>query len=441
MEYVQEYVKNFLMKSKTMTISTNGEKLWTTKIFYALDHGFIFLIEKTGLTLANVKKDPNISYSIDNNKLDLFVQGTGRVEILGEPKDFVSERGKLLYKVPEDSIFVKHGNVFIARLVPDKILVTDMRSEMKKFSEEIDLGQLVEKRHPLLKSARAWSFQQSLIAIVVGSMLALRIDLIFFILSVVGVLIAHASFNILNGYFDAKTGNDTFAYLGGSRVFVDKLVRENSALYLSAALFTLAFAIGIYLVLSAERVIPFLVIGIIAGLLYSLPRIGFKKFALGDAAVFLAWAPGIFLGGYVLQGGIINIPIILVSFSIGLLTVCILHGNNWRDIDDDTKVGVRTVASLIGPINSEYYYFALLWIPYFLILIVYFLVPSYYPLLAVMLTIPFAIKLSQIAVNRKNIKWGMLDRMTARVTLYFGLASIVPFIAVFAAEGMMHIVA
>ncbi len=435
---VHDYVINLLRKSRTMTISTDGEKLWTTKIFFAMDHGFVFLVEKTGLTFRNISKNPSISFSVDNDRLDLFLQGSGRVEILGEPRDFVRERGILLYKITEDSVFVKHGNVFIARLIPESIIVSDMRTEMKRFLEDIDLDQMFERRRPLLKSVRAWSFQQSLIALIVGSILAMRIDIVFFILSIIGIMASHGSFNILNGYFDTKTGNDTFSYQGGSRVFVDKMVRQRNAITLSVSLFLLALGIGVYLAVEAPRIIPFLAIGIAAGALYSLPKIGLKRYAFGDAAVFLAWAPGIFLGGYVLQGGLVSVPVVLISFSIGLLTVSILHANNWRDMDDDLKVGVRTIANILGSRASEYYYFALLWVPYILVLAAYLMHTSYYPLLAVMLTAPLVWRLSRIASNRRNIKWGMLDRMTASATLYFGLAAILPFVVVYVAMGAFH---
>jgi len=41
----------FLRKCKTMVISTCGETPWSTKVYYALDRGFVFLVEKDGRTL------------------------------------------------------------------------------------------------------------------------------------------------------------------------------------------------------------------------------------------------------------------------------------------------------------------------------------------------------------------------------------------------------
>jgi 1,4-dihydroxy-2-naphthoate octaprenyltransferase len=46
----------------------------------------------------------------------------------------------------------------------------------------------------------------------------------------------------------------------------------------------------------------------------------------------------------------------------------ILHANNWRDIQNDTGGGIRTMASLLGDRRSEGYYAFLLFAPFALIL-------------------------------------------------------------------------
>ena len=433
-------VLKLFRKSKTMTLSTTGVKTWTTKTYYAMDHGFIFLIEKGGLTLKNIQENPEVSFAIDENKLKVFAQGSGRVEILGEPDNFEKERGVLLHKIPEDAAFAHHGHVYIARLIPTEIRVMDMRVEMRRFSEEINLDQMRENIHPILRSFRMWSFQQSVITLLIGSILAEKINVMFLLLSVLGIMAAHGSFNVLSGYFDYKNGNDNVRSLTSSRVFVDRMVAQKLVLLTSFAILGLALADGIYLAISVPSIWPFISIGIVAGALYSAPKIGFKKYAMGDLAVFVAWSPGIFLGSFVLQGGVITLPILLISFAVALLTVNVLHGNNWRDIEDDRKTGVRTVANLLGEEGSKFYYYSLIWVPYLLVIVAYFLSNSLYPLFAVMLTVPLAIQLTNIAKNRKNIKRGMLDMLTARATFYFGLFGAVSYVAFTYAAGMLHLV-
>ncbi|MGC8547053.1 MAG: UbiA family prenyltransferase [Thermoplasmata archaeon] len=424
---MNEPVLKFLRKSRTMTISTNGERLWTTKVYYALEHGFIFLVEKNSQTLRNLQINNNISFEIDNNKLSVFVQGSGKVEILGEPADFPKERGKLVYKVPEDQIFIKHEHVLIARLIPDEIRSMDMRVEMKRSGEKFSTEELVEDIRPLYKAFRPWSFQQSVVTFIAGSILAGYIHSLYIILGIIGIILAHGAFNAISEYFDYKTGIDNPKSLGGSRVLVDELVKPDRVIYSFIVMFTLSLFIAIYLIIARPEIIPYVLLGIVAGLIYGIPRIGFKHLALGDLSVFLAWS-GIFLGALILQGGKVDLVTLLLMLPFPLLTVNILHGNNWRDINDDRQKGVRTVASLLGQEGSKIYYLLLLWIFVPLDISSVIIDRRMFPVIATFLTFPFAVSLSRIAINNKNIKRGMLDKLTASYTLYYGIAFVVSFI-------------
>ncbi|MGC9294504.1 MAG: UbiA family prenyltransferase [Thermoplasmata archaeon] len=424
---MNEPVLKFLRKSRTMTISTNGERLWTTKVYYALEHGFIFLVEKNSQTLRNLQINNNISFEIDNNKLSVFVQGSGKVEILGEPADFPKERGKLVYKVPEDQIFIKHEHVLIARLIPDEIRSMDMRVEMKRSGEKFSTEELVEDIRPLYKAFRPWSFQQSVVTFIAGSILAGYIHSLYIILGIIGIILAHGAFNAISEYFDYKTGIDNPKSLGGSRVLVDELVKPDRVIYSFIVMFTLSLFIAIYLIIARPEIIPYVLLGIVAGLIYGIPRIGFKYLALGDLSVFLAWS-GIFLGALILQGGKVDLVTLLLMLPFPLLTVNILHGNNWRDINDDRQKGVRTVASLLGQEGSKIYYLLLLWIFVPLDISSVIIDRRMFPVIATFLTFPFAVSLSRIAINNKNIKRGMLDKLTASYTLYYGIAFVVSFI-------------
>jgi 1,4-dihydroxy-2-naphthoate octaprenyltransferase len=424
---MNESVLKFLRKSRTMTISTNGEKLWTTKVYYALEHGFVFLVEKNSQTLRNIQINNNVSFEIDNNKLSVFVQGSGKVEILGEPANFPKERGKLVYKVPEDQVFIKHEHVFIARLIPEEIRSMDMRIEMRRSGEKFSMDELVEDIKPLYKAFRPWSFQQSVVTFIAGSIIAGYLHSLYFILGIIGIILAHGAFNAISEYFDYRAGIDNPKSLGGSRVLVDGLVKPDRVIYSFVIMFILSLIIAIYLTVARPEIIPFILIGIVAGLIYGIPKIGFKHLALGDLSVFLAWS-GIFLGAMVLQGGKFDLVTLLLMLPFPLLTVNILHGNNWRDINDDRQRGVRTVASLLGQEGSKIYYLFLLWIFIPLDISAIIIDKRMFPVLVTFLTIPFAVGLSRIAMNNKNIKRGMLDKLTASYTLYYGIAFVISFI-------------
>ncbi len=83
-----------------------------------------------------------------------------------------------------------------------------------------------------IKALRAPFFTASIIAVVLGSAVAYSYNNVFnfsvFILAMIGVVSLHAGGNMLNDYFDYKSGADIIndsptPFSGGSRVLVDGL--------------------------------------------------------------------------------------------------------------------------------------------------------------------------------------------------------------------------
>jgi len=363
------------------------------------------------------------------NRPDYFVQGEGCVKILGEPSEFHEERGSLLYKNPQDALFIRSGHVYIARLIPDYIKVTDMRNERKIYNAQFSLDELKERKIGYFRALRPWSFQQSITSLVLGAILAPQFNPILFILSLISLTLLHGSFNAFSDYFDFVKNIDRPTTLGssGSRVLVDRIMDPKKLLIYTISLFITGLIIGIVLTILKPQILPYVLIGLVAGILYGVPKIGWKWNALGDLAVFIAFGPGIFLGSYVLQGGVPGISEILISIALGLIIVAILHGNNWRDIEDDLKSGVRTVANILGEKGSMIYYLALIWLSYPLFGLAVYFKPEYFPILGSFLTIPWAVKLSKIALNKRNWKRNLLDLLTAQFTalhMYFTVGSV-----------------
>ncbi|MGC8559038.1 MAG: prenyltransferase, partial [Nitrososphaeria archaeon] len=87
----------------------------------------------------------------------------------------------------------------------------------------------------------------------------------------------------------------------------------------------------------------------------------------------LAFGPGIVLGTEALMGAKISMASVLISAAIGMVIVAVLHANNWRDIEDDKRAGIKTVAILLGEKGSKAYYLALIWLSYALFAFAVFL--------------------------------------------------------------------
>lgn len=422
-----------LRRLRTMVISTCGDP-WSAKVYYALHNGFIFLIEKNGRMHKNIMRNNEVSFTVDNNKPDFFFQGRGKVEILGEPSEFHTERGTLLFKIPEDALFVKSGNVLLARLIPEEIRVTDMRNEPKKYDLDFRIDDLKEsKKFPYFRALRPWSFQQSVTSLIFGAILAPFLNFYLLLLSVIALILIHGAMNALSDYFDFISNVDRPNGMGssGARVLIDRIIEPRKELYYIMILIAASSIIGIYLLIQRPEILPFIIIGIVSGILYGIPRLGWKWLALGDLAVFLAFGPGIFLGSYVLQGGKIGNSEILISISLGLIIVAILHANNWRDMEDDRKSGVRTVASLLGEKGSMIYFISMIWISFPLFIAAVIFDHSLFPILGSLLTIPWAVSLTKIALNRRNWNRNLLDIKTANFTalhMYFSVGFIIIFL-------------
>ncbi|MGC8661916.1 MAG: UbiA family prenyltransferase [Nitrososphaeria archaeon] len=412
-------VIELLRKSKTMSISTCGNSPWTIKVFYAMDRGFIFLLEKNGITLEAVNKGSRVSFAIDLNRPDLFVQGYGRAEVVGEPGKLDEERGILLAKVPEDSLFASSGHTVIVRLIPEVLRVTDMRGEPKKYIESFNPEEMTERKPlTLVRALRPWAFQMSVTSLILGVMLADRVNLIFLLLSIVAIIMAHGAFNELGDYFDYISALDRPEGLGsgGSRVLLDKFMAPRALFGYSIALLASALMIGSYLIFARPAILAFVLIGVLAGVLYGLPKFGLKWISLGDLGVFLAFGPGIVLGSEVLQGGRVTASSLLISIAIGMIIVAVLHANNWRDIGSDTAAGARTVASVLGERGSLIYYLALIWLSYPIFAAAVALDIRLWPILGSMLTVPWAIKLTRIALNPRDWNRKLLDMRTGSFT-------------------------
>jgi hypothetical protein len=90
-----DYLK-FLRKNRTMVIASDGVKLWASKVYYALDKGFIFLIEKGSLMLENIRRNNQVAFEIDDNKLRIFIQDRVGLKFWENRQNSI-EKGVFLY--------------------------------------------------------------------------------------------------------------------------------------------------------------------------------------------------------------------------------------------------------------------------------------------------------------------------------------------------------
>lgn len=168
-------------------------------------------------------------------------------------------------------------------------------------------------------------------------------------LTLIAALLLQAGTNLINDYFDHRSGVDSSASLSPSGVIQQGLLTPRAVLIGGALCFVLAALQGVALALRGGPIIWLLgIIGVLIGLLYTAGPAPLAYVGLGEIAVFLAMGIGMTLGAYVVQTQQFAWMPLIAGMPIGLLVAAILHANNLRDIPTDRAQGKRTLAARMG---------------------------------------------------------------------------------------------
>jgi len=165
------------------------------------------------------------------------------------------------------------------------------------------------------------------------------------LLTLVGCMAMHASVNMLNDYFDFRSGLDVATsrtpFSGGSGVLPAGELTPNSVLYAGIGTLLLGSGVGWYLVYNASFdpvLITILALAIISVAGYSslLSHWGVGELSAGGCLGTL-----LVMGTYYLQTGSLAAQPVLVGASLGILVAGILYNNEFPDSQADEKTGRR----------------------------------------------------------------------------------------------------
>ena len=221
------------------------------------------------------------------------------------------------------------------------------------------------------------------------------------ILAFIGLLLCHISVNVLNDYYDYKSGIDLKTrrtpFSGGSGFLPAASLNPEHVLRFGLACFLLAVPIGVYFVLvSGWLLLPPLVIAAVCILLYTplLTKLGWPE-----------WSPGVglgalpVLGAYFVQTGEYTIPAIVASIPSGILVHNLLLLNEFPDTEADKTAGRKTLPITMGKSGASIVYSVLTGLVYLWIVawVAAGLMPAF--CLIALLTLPLAIKAIQGALK------------------------------------------
>jgi len=175
-----------------------------------------------------------------------------------------------------------------------------------------------------------------------------------------GLILTHASVNILNDYFDFRSGIDQAAkrtpFSGGSGILPAKLLTPRQVLWLGIVCFVLAIPIGIFFIaVSGWELLPLLLFAAFFIILYS-PLILKHPWPEWAAGVGLGALP--ILGMYFVQAGGYTFNAWIACVPSALLVHNLLLLNEFPDVEADKVANRTTLPIAIGRKNAAIIYSA-----------------------------------------------------------------------------------
>ncbi len=281
-------------------------------------------------------------------------------------------------------------------------------------------------------ASRPWSFTMTAISVSVGAALG-AIEGSFYwslyIVTLFGTILLHAATNLLNDYYDVKSGVDTREVSTAQyrpHPLVEGKLDAGQVRVVSLVLYGLSTAIGIYL--AATRGWELLWIGVIGAFgsfTYTAPPLKYKYSALGEISVFLMWGPLMVAGAYFVQRQAFSMNAFWISLPFGVLVALVLLANNIRDITHDRDKGILTLAIVLGRRKGLVLYATLVVVAYLGIILMSLVGPLYLWSLIVLLSIPLAFRL--LVQMMKQVP-ADADARTAQLDTAFGLLLVISLI-------------
>lgn len=275
-----------------------------------------------------------------------------------------------------------------------------------------------------LLALRPWSLSASILPSLLGCAIAYKFTppsvgfnwllVLFILLTVVSV---HGAGNIVNTYYDYVKGIDDRK--SDDRTLVDHILSKDEVVSLGVMLYTLGCVGFIALVMTSPAKIEHLALvyfgGLSSSFLYT-GGIGLKYIALGDILYLVIFGPLSVLFAFMCETGHMEWATIYYAIPLALNTEAILHSNNTRDLESDSKAGIVTLAILIGATASHVLYAFLLFTPY-IAFVVFAMRHSLWFFLP-LITLPSAFKLEKFSREPESIS--KVPKLTAKLNLYFG---------------------
>jgi len=239
------------------------------------------------------------------------------------------------------------------------------------------------------------------------------------LLGLAGVMLAHLSVNVINDYFDYKSGLDLKTrrtpFSGGSGILPAGLLDAEDARRFAVGCLGLGGVIGVYFVFAAGwMLVPLILVAATTIYFYSTHL---SHWFVGELFTGLNFGPLMVLGGYFIQTGRYSLSALVPGVVPGILVGTLLFLNEFPDVEADRAAGRRNAVIRLGRASSSRIYVALIASVYAWIVAAILLDVMPVTMLVAFAPIPLAFKASRGVLRDHGDVEKLIPSMGANVML------------------------
>lgn len=354
--------------------------------------------ENFNVYLATMKGDPKTLQITENPSVSLLIlkreediNDSREIEVTGRAffvKDG-GEKDRAFKALAEKSPVVRYlrdtnslGVLDCVKVVPTLLkyrifreIVQGLPPTVKEFLEN---KAKVSEFHQLRRKLRHWGMElrssfltATIVSIILGTSIAWMRNGVFslgyFLLALIAGVFLHAGTNVINDYFDYKSGNDEVnrdfvrPFSGGSRMIQLGLLTPLEVLSGALLFYALGVSIGLYLTWTLGPIVLLLgLIGVFSGFFYTAPPFNWASKGVGEALVGINFGLLMTLGSYYVQTGMLAVEPLTASLPVSLLIAAVLYINEFPDYSADKAVGKDTLVVRLGRGRAVYGYIVMM---------------------------------------------------------------------------------
>jgi 1,4-dihydroxy-2-naphthoate polyprenyltransferase len=276
-----------------------------------------------------------------------------------------------------------------------------------------------------IAATRPFAFPASVLGVLVGTAAAARVSQWrwgVLAAELAAVVLMHAIGNLLNDYYDYRSGVDARTDDDEGRpgrFLVKGILLPRDVLRLVLILCIPLAPLAVVLIwFGGWPVAVIAAVGLVGAYAYTGPPFALKYRRLGELCIFLVYGPAVVIGAGYMQALKVTPEMLLYSIPLGMLITAIVSGNNLRDIEEDGRAKVRTLACVLGRKVYLPIYLALMFGP--AVIIIGLVVSKASPvwLLLALLALPIGLAPARFAL--RNIRRPDADALTAKYMTAFG---------------------